>query len=138
MSLNVTPNGTNGRPPLPGPVKKLALWLMKASHRLGARRMDGMPVRLLTTRGVRSGEQHTTPVIFFPEGDEAWLVVASFAGAARHPAWFVNMAGHPEDVWIDAGNRRVRVTPDSLAGEERQQAWQRIIEQSPRLAGYQQ
>lgn len=138
MSVNITPNGSRGQAPIPEPLKKIVVWFMRASHRLGARRMDGMPVILLTTRGARSGAERTTPLMCFPEGDSAWLVVASFGGVARHPAWFVNMARHPEDVWVEVEGRRVHVTPRSLAGEERQQAWERITARSPRFAGYQQ
>jgi deazaflavin-dependent oxidoreductase (nitroreductase family) len=111
---------------------------MRLSHRLGARKMDGVPVLLLTTLGARSGERRTTPVMCFPEGDSAWLVVASFGGAARHPAWFVNIASHPDDVWVDVEGRPLKVTPRSLDGEERREAWQRITTEAARFAGYQQ
>jgi deazaflavin-dependent oxidoreductase (nitroreductase family) len=136
MSVNVTPGGTRGqkRPPLMG----LLSWFMRTSHRLGAKRIDGMPVVLLTTRGARSGELRTTPVLSFPEGDSAWLVVASFGGAVKHPAWFTNMARHPEDIWVEVDGRRVKVTPSSVTGEERERAWERITTKSPRFVGYQQ
>jgi deazaflavin-dependent oxidoreductase (nitroreductase family) len=138
MSMNVTPGGTRGQRPPPTPLKQVLFWFMRTTHRLGARSMDGMPVILLTTRGARSGEQRSTPVMCFSEGDSAWLVVASFGGSARHPAWFVNMAHHPDEVWVEVEGRRVSVTPRTLAGEERERAWQRITTQSSRFAGYQQ
>ena len=138
MSVNVTPGGTRGQKRPPGPVMGVLTWFMRTSHRLGSKRMDGMPVILLTTKGARSGEPRTTPVMSFPEGDTAWLVVASFGGSAAHPAWFINLARHPEDVWIETGGRRVKVTPTSLAGEDRARAWERITGASARFAGYQQ
>src|SRR5579859_5086070 len=138
MSVNITPNGTRGQRPPPGPLKSIILWSMRAMHRLGLRQMDGMPILKLTTRGARSGELRTTPVMCFPEGDSDWLVVASFAGAANHPAWFVNLARNPDQVWVEIEDRRLQVTPTSLAGQEREQAWKRIVDQSPRFAGYQQ
>jgi deazaflavin-dependent oxidoreductase (nitroreductase family) len=116
---------------------KVMSFFMRAAHRLGARRMDGMPVILLTTKGARSGELRTTPVLSFPEGDSAWLVVASFGGAAKHPAWFVNMARHPDEVWVEVDSRRFKVSPASLSGEDREQAWRRITTQSPRFTSYQ-
>jgi len=115
----------------------LMSFFMRASHRLGSKRMDGLPVVLLTTRGARSGELRTTPVLSFPEGDSAWLVVASFGGSVSHPAWYLNMARHPEDTWVEVDGRRVRVTPRSLAGEERARAWERITSESHRFTGYQ-
>ena len=137
MSVEVTPNGSYGQGVPTGPIKAIAVRFMRLSHRLGSKRMDGMPVVMLTTKGVRSGELRTTPVLSFPEGDSAWLVVAAFAGATRHPAWFVNLARNPADVWVESEGRRVRVTPRSLEGEERDRAWTRITEQSPRFTGYQ-
>lgn len=138
MSINVTAAGTRGQRPPPGPLKNVLFWFMRTSHRLGARRMDGIPVSLVITRGARSGEPRSTPVMCFQDGDSAWLVVASFGGAARHPAWFVNMARRPDDVWLEVEERRrVRVAPRSLEGQEREQAWQRITAQAPRFAGYQ-
>jgi len=138
MSVNVTPNGTRGQSSPSGPMKRVLVGFMRLSHRLGARKMDGMPVILVTTRGARSGELRTTPVMCFPDGDSAWLVVASFAGAAQHPAWFTNMARHPDDVSIQVDGRRVKVAPHSLEGPQRQEAWERITTQSARFAGYQQ
>jgi deazaflavin-dependent oxidoreductase (nitroreductase family) len=138
MSINVTPNGTRGQKPPPGPLKKVLFWVMRLSHRLGARRMDGVPVILLTTRGAQSGERRISPVMGFPDGDSAWLVVASFGGAARHPAWFVNIASHPDDVWVEVDGRPAKVTPRSLDGEERREAWGRITSEAARFAEYQQ
>lgn len=120
-----------------GPVRWVALRVMRLSHRLGAKRMDGQPVVMLTTRGARSGELRSTPVMAFPEGEDAWLVVGSQAGSARHPAWVVNMARHPDEVWIEIDGRRLRVTATSLQGDERATAWASIVERSSRFGGYQ-
>jgi deazaflavin-dependent oxidoreductase (nitroreductase family) len=73
-----------------------------------------------------------------PGREDAWLVVASAGGSARHPAWYHNMAAHPDQVWIEFGGRHVRVTPTQLDGDARAQAWQRITQSQPRYAGYEQ
>jgi deazaflavin-dependent oxidoreductase (nitroreductase family) len=65
-------------------------------------------------------------------------VVASFAGSASHPAWYLNMARHPDDTWVEVEGSRVRVTPRSLSGEERERAWEQITAKSGRFTGYQQ
>ena len=44
----------------------------------------GTTVAILTTRGHRSGEQRSTPLIYQSYGDD-YLVVASKAGAASRP-----------------------------------------------------
>jgi deazaflavin-dependent oxidoreductase (nitroreductase family) len=137
MSVNITPKGTRGQRRPPAAIMRLMGWFMRASHRLGAKRMDGQPVILLTTRGARSGELRTTPVMSFPEGDSAWLVVASFGGSVSHPAWYLNMARHPDDTWVEVDGRRVKVVPRSLSGEERDRAWEQITAKSQRFTGYQ-
>jgi deazaflavin-dependent oxidoreductase (nitroreductase family) len=137
MSVKVTPNGTRGQGRPPGAMMGIFGWFMRTSYRLGSKRMDGQPVVLLTTRGARSRELRTTPVMSFPEGDSAWLVVGSFGGAAQHPAWIRNMARHPDDAWIEVDGRRVHVKPTSLSGDERERAWATITAKSRRFAGYQ-
>jgi deazaflavin-dependent oxidoreductase (nitroreductase family) len=137
MSVNVTPSGTRGQRPPPRGMMGIVSWFMRTSYRFGSKRMDDMPVVLLTTRGARTGVSRTTPVMAFPEDDSKWLVVASFAGSIKHPSWFTNMARHPDDVWLEVDGRRMKVTPNSLAAEERELAWETITSKSARFVGYQ-
>ena len=46
---------------------------------------NGNPTLLLTTRGRRSGEQHTLPLIYGRDGDRL-LVITSRGGAPHHPS----------------------------------------------------
>jgi deazaflavin-dependent oxidoreductase (nitroreductase family) len=105
-------------------------------HRLTGSKMGGRPLLYLTTVGAKSGERRTAVVMPFPEGDDAWLVVASKGGAASHPAWFHNLAAHPDHVEIEFEGRKTAVTPQTLSGEERATAWQRIITERPGFAEY--
>jgi deazaflavin-dependent oxidoreductase (nitroreductase family) len=98
----------------------------------------GFPVVLLTTRGAKTGLPRTTPVGGFPDGENSWLVVASRAGAARHPAWFLNMASNPDDIWLEVGKERFKVRGESLEGPKRTEALARIATVSPRYGTYQQ
>jgi len=45
----------------------------------------GFPILLLTTVGARTGAEHTHVLGGFPDGEDAWLVIASKGGAATHP-----------------------------------------------------
>jgi deazaflavin-dependent oxidoreductase (nitroreductase family) len=56
---------------------------------------EGAPMLLLTTTGAKSGAQHTTPVVYTTDGDRL-VVIASFAGGPRNPAWFHNLVANPE------------------------------------------
>jgi len=45
--------------------------------------------------------------------------VASAAGAARNPAWYYNLAAHPDQVWIETAGRKAA---EQLHGAERDEA----------------
>jgi deazaflavin-dependent oxidoreductase (nitroreductase family) len=105
-------------------------------HRLTGSKMGGRPLLYLSTVGAKSGERRTAVVMPFPEGDDAWLIVASKGGAATHPAWFHNLAAHPDQVEVEFKGRKTAVTPQTLTGDERATAWKRITTERPNFAGY--
>jgi deazaflavin-dependent oxidoreductase (nitroreductase family) len=86
--------------------------------------MGGQPVLLLQTTGRRSGRTRTTPVQYLADGD-TFVVVASNAGAARLPAWYLNLRANPH-AQIDVGGRSVDVRAQEAAGQERAELWQRL------------
>ena len=107
-------------------------------RRGGGKLAGGMDVLVLTTVGRRTGVERQTPVGWFPGDDGTWLIVASAAGATGNPAWYFNLAAHPDKVLVEVGGRRVTVTADQLHGAEREQAWERIVAAAPRFGQYQQ
>lgn len=137
MAVEITPNGTRGTRTTSRPLARALYGLNKALYRL--LRGGGMSrhLLLLTTVGARSGQERTNPLMYFPDGDRAWLVIASAAGAAKHPGWYVNLAAHPDRVWIEIGGRRMRVRPESLKGADREEWWRRITGRARQFAGYQ-
>jgi deazaflavin-dependent oxidoreductase (nitroreductase family) len=112
---------------------------MAASRIRRTGKMTGMGFNalILTTVGARSGAQRSNPVGWFPGDDDTWLIVASAAGAARNPAWYHNIAAHPDQVKIELNGRTIPVTAEQLHGADRDQAWQRITTAVPRFAAYQ-
>ena len=137
MAVRVTPAGTRGSRRRANVLLRHMLAVASAMYRRGVgRSMGSTRLLLLTTRGARSGRQWTVPVAWFPDGKDAWLVVASFGGSAHHPAWFHNLARHPEDVWIEIDDRRIKVRPESLHGAEREERWRRITAVAKNFAGY--
>jgi deazaflavin-dependent oxidoreductase (nitroreductase family) len=145
MAIHITPVGTRGaRVPNRGfvaglfrPMADLMIWMHRRSGGQRLSRMMGFPVVLLTTVGSRTGLRRTAPVGGFPDGEDTWIVVASLAGAARHPVWFINMARRPDDIWLEVGTRRFKVRGQSLEGAERADALRRIAKISPRYGKYQ-
>ncbi len=85
----------------------------------------GQPILLLYTRGARSGQPRTTPLLYTPDGD-GFVIVASKAGAEHHPAWYHNIRAHPDDVEVEIGGSRIPVRPRVVEGAERAELWQRV------------
>src|SRR5438270_4409083 len=140
MSVVVTPNGTRGvSSPIPRRLVALLTRIPVALQRLsgGRLKMHGQPLLLLTTLGARTGQPRTSMVSQFPESDGSTLIVASFGGAAKHPAWYFNLAKHPDQIFVERNGRRMRVQGISLSGEEREAAWQRIVRLAPGFAEFQ-
>ena len=61
----------------------------------------GRQVLLLTTKGAKSGETRTTPLVYSHVGDKL-VVIASKGGSPTHPAWYHNLTADPE-VTVEAG-----------------------------------
>jgi deazaflavin-dependent oxidoreductase (nitroreductase family) len=118
---------------LSGLVSRLMTWW----HRRRGDRFMGMELLYLTTAGARSGTTYQTAVARFPDGENAWLVVASRGGSPRHPGWYHNITAHPDQVWAEVAGRRIRVRPERLEGASRAEAWNRIVAAQPRFGGYQ-
>src|SRR5579864_4198124 len=140
MSVVVTPSGARGVTyPIPGRLIALLTRIPLALQRLsgGRLKMHGQPLLVLTTVGARTGQPRTSMVTQFPESDGSTLIVASFGGAAKHPAWYFNLAKHPDQVFIERKGRRIPVQAMSLSGEERAAAWQKIVRIAPGFAEYQ-
>jgi len=99
-------------------------------------RMMGFPVGVLTTVGARTGKERSHVLGVFPDGHDAWLVIASKGGASSHPHWFLNLAKSPDSVWLQVGNRKLRVKIDSLQGKAREDAYARVVAVAKNYAAY--
>jgi deazaflavin-dependent oxidoreductase (nitroreductase family) len=97
--------------------------------------MMGMPVLLLTTRGRRSGEARTRALTYLPRGDD-FVVIASYLGEPRHPAWWLNLTTHP-DAQVEVGGRTFAVRSREAEGEERDRLWAEVVTRTPDYDAYQ-
>ncbi|MCM2390589.1 nitroreductase/quinone reductase family protein [Streptomyces albipurpureus] len=97
---------------------------------------EGTRLLLLTTTGARSGAKHTTPVAYLPDGGERVLIIASAAGAPRHPAWYHNIVANPR-VTVEAGAFTYEAQATVLADAERDTVFARAVEDDPGWADYQ-
>ncbi|MFV0494680.1 nitroreductase family deazaflavin-dependent oxidoreductase [Mycobacterium sp.] len=134
-----TPGGTRGVH-MPGYLKPLMNLFNKFNIRKIRRSGTafGMPHLVLHTLGAKSGQERANPVAYFPGGQGRWLIVASYAGAAKNPAWYYNIGANPDKVRIDIDGRTVAVTAEELHGADREAAWEQITTAADRFVKYQQ
>ena len=95
----------------------------------------GAKTLLLTTKGRKTGNETTSPLIYEDAGD-AYVIVASKGGAPKHPGWYRNLVKDP--------NVRVQVKDDvfdararTASGDERERLWQLAAQQWPDYDTYQ-
>jgi len=137
VSFQATPGGTRGGRGIPSnAVTRGLMRVMTSWHRRSGDKFQGLDLLYLTTVGAKTGQKRQSTVAWFPDGDDAWLVVASAGGSTHHPAWYHNIAAHPDQVWAEVGGQQMRVTPAQRDGDARAQAWQRITRGQPRYDGY--
>ena len=78
----------------------------------------GDKLLLLTTRGAKTGQVRTTPLVYHRDGDR-YVIAASKGGAPSHPAWYHNLVKHP-DAEIEVGTEKFKVRARPVAkGPER-------------------
>lgn len=133
MSVQLTPKGTRGlnMPKLPPAVWKFFTLLTNLRMKLvGGKTLE------LTTVGNKTGQERSVTLRYFPDGTN-WIIVASFGGSTKHPAWYVNLAKNPTKVWVTVNGQKIPVRAESLHGAEREEWWKQIIAAAPGYAGYQ-
>ncbi len=96
----------------------------------------GQPICLVHTRGAKSGQPRSTPLLYTPRGD-AMVLVASKAGAERNPAWYHNLKANP-DVDVEVGGRRRPMHAREVEGAERDELWALVNDNYDGYSTYQQ
>ena len=99
-------------------------------------RDTGLPVVIVTNRGVKTGKVRKTPVMRV-EHDGRYAMVASKGGAPRNPVWYYNVRANPL-VELQDGPRKRDMVAREISGEERAAWWERAVAAYPPYAEYQQ
>jgi deazaflavin-dependent oxidoreductase (nitroreductase family) len=97
---------------------------------------EGTQTLLLTTKGRRSGEPRTTPLIYAPYGD-AYTVVASKGGSDEPPAWYLNLSEEP-NVEVQIWGERFKARARTASPEEKPEIWKTMVGEWPAYDEYQQ
>jgi deazaflavin-dependent oxidoreductase (nitroreductase family) len=85
------------------------------------------PLVQLITRGRRSGQERTVPLVYFTQGDEVILMASSF-GRAKNPAWYYNAIADPHVRLAAKGEKLPYLVRDTEGGER-----DRLFELATRL-----
>jgi len=95
---------------------------------------SGAPVGLLTTRGRKSGQPRTVPLLYLADGQD-FIVVASQGGRPEHPGWYFNLEADP-GCEFTIGSQRFSVAAERVSEEERSRLWPRLVEIYPAYQDY--
>jgi len=123
-----TPTPSPARRRAPAPLRWMLGLQVALYRRTGGRlagRVGRTPVLLLTTTGRKSGARHTVLLGYF-HADGVRYVVASNGGAARDPAWYLNLVAHPE-VGVQVGAEVYTAVARPATGEERTRLWKHVM-----------
>jgi deazaflavin-dependent oxidoreductase (nitroreductase family) len=103
--------------------------------RLGGR-TAGMPVVRLATVGRKSGQRRVTMLTSPVHDGDRIVLVASYGGDDRHPAWFLTLRDHPDvELTMDGETRPMRARVGSP--DEKATLWPQIVDHADGYAGYQ-
>lgn len=91
---------------------------------MGDRLVDN-DILLLTTRGHRTGESHTVPLLYL-RADRSLVVIASYGGRHRHPTWYQNLMAD-RDVLVQLRGERSPMVARTADRAERSEWWPRIV-----------
>ncbi|KMO78131.1 nitroreductase family deazaflavin-dependent oxidoreductase [Mycolicibacterium chlorophenolicum] len=96
---------------------------------------EGATLLLLHTVGAKSGQPRLSPLAYLTV-DDKMLIVGSYAGAPKHPAWVHNLRANPR-ARIEVGTEDYEVTARELSEDERAATYPKIVEVAPVFAEYQ-
>jgi deazaflavin-dependent oxidoreductase (nitroreductase family) len=96
----------------------------------------GMPVVILTTTGRKSGKQRTTMLTTPVHDDNRVVLVASYGGDDRHPAWFLNLRDNP-DVELEMRGKQRPMRAHVATDEEKDVLWPEVVSAYKGYAQYQ-
>lgn len=95
----------------------------------------GAPLLLLTTIGAKTGRSLTKPLAYSKDGDRI-VLIASYAGAPKNPAWFNNLVANPV-VTVELGGEQFQARASVTSGAERQRLYDNQARQMAVFVEYQ-
>ena len=100
-------------------------WLYRISGgRIGGSAFSA-PVLVLTTTGAKTGKERRVAILYL-KTDDGYVVVASYGGADRSPAWFANLSANPS-ARIQVGGEEFPVTAAIVDSERKAKLWPELV-----------
>ncbi len=99
-------------------------------------RDTGLPVIIVTNKGVKTGAVRKTPLMRVVDGDN-YVLVGSIGGAPKHPEWVFNLAADPDVEIRDATAVHAMRVREVVNPEERSRLWDIAVEAFPNYEEYQ-
>ena len=96
---------------------------------------EGAKMILVTTTGNKSGNKHTTPLVYTLEGDK-YVIIASKGGAEDHPDWFFNVQADPK-VEVEVGDEKFSANAEIVGEPDRTRIYAQHAEINPGFLEYQ-
>jgi len=109
-------------------ISALHVGAMESSDADDVWQQAGMHHLVLRTIGRKSGKEHKVALPTWRDPEGRRIVVASFAGAESHPAWYLNLAdrdANPEVLCRVQGSQYWS-EPEILEGEEYERVWAQL------------
>ena len=110
--------------------------LLGGKFRVGAAFPWGVPVALLTTKGRKTGQDRTVPLLVLRDGERA-IFVGSQGGLPKNPAWYLNLQADPNVVVQTRFHSAKRMTARTAGADERTRYWARLTKMYPDFDNYQ-
>jgi deazaflavin-dependent oxidoreductase (nitroreductase family) len=117
-------------------MSRLNTWAYRATGgKLGGTFRGGAPVMLVTTTGRKTGQRHTTPLLYLRDGNRV-VTVASKGGMDHHPLWYRNMVANPA-VDVQIGPQVAAMRAHTASAAEKAALWPKLLAMYPDYADYQ-
>ena len=81
----------------------------------------GGEICLVRMTGAKSGKTKEIPLMYVPYKD-GMILVASMAGAPKHPTWYYNLIAHPE-IEVTVGGKRMQLVARQATDPEKAEVW---------------
>ena len=94
------------------------------------------PILLLHHIGARSELHRVTPLVYSPQPEGRYVIVASNGGSPTHPGWYHNLKARPR-VKVEVGTETFWAQAEELHGLRHDALLSQLVATSPSLRDYQ-